>query len=104
VILRLPAIFLYSDGLLHSDSQVTANPFLQISILESALEQTEENLRKYTGASIGAGQQTEENLIESTEASIGARQQTEENLIESAEASIDAEQQTEENLIESKFS
>lgn len=65
MILRLPAIFLNSDGLLHSDSQVTANPFLQISILESALEQTEENLRKCTGASIGARQQTEENLIES---------------------------------------
>ena len=47
MILRLPAIFLDSDGLLHSDSQVTANPFFQISILESALEQTEENLRKY---------------------------------------------------------
>jgi len=77
VILRLPAISLDFDGVVHTESQVSRNPFHQLPLLESALEQTEENLIESYEASIGAGQQTEENLTESAEASIDAGQQTE---------------------------
>jgi len=38
VILRLPAIFLDFDGVLHTESQVSRNPFHQLPLLESAFE------------------------------------------------------------------